>query len=75
MPPIFLMTTWHTTRFSVSHGILAVTREAVADVIRFGSLQSLVRSIRNAKAEYKVEPGKKIPAIIKVQQRVYGFVG
>lgn len=34
-----------------------------------------MRSIRNAKAEYKVEPGKKIPAMIKVQQRVDGVLG
>lgn len=35
-------------------------------VSRFEAVQSLVRSVRNAKAEYKVEPGKKIPAVIQV---------
>lgn len=29
-------------------------------------MQALVRSIRNAKAEYRVEPGKKIPAFVQV---------
>lgn len=33
---------------------------------RFEAVQSLVRSVRNAKAEYKVEPGKKIPAVVQV---------
>jgi len=30
----------------------------------FGSMQDLVRSIRNARAEYRVEPGKKIAATV-----------
>jgi len=30
----------------------------------FGSMQDLVRSVRNARAEYRVEPGKKIGAIV-----------
>lgn len=34
--------------------------------VRFEAVQSLVRSVRNAKAEYKVEPGKKIPAVVQV---------
>ena len=35
-------------------------------MVRFEALQSLARSVRNAKAEYKVEPGKKIPAVVQV---------
>uniref|UniRef100_A0A7S3F538 valine--tRNA ligase n=1 Tax=Haptolina ericina TaxID=156174 RepID=A0A7S3F538_9EUKA len=31
---------------------------------RFGSLQALVRSVRNARAEYRVEPGKLIAATV-----------
>ena len=38
---------------------LPVDEEAIA---QFDSFQSLVRSIRNARAEYKVEPAKKIGA-------------
>ena len=37
-----------------------------ASVIMFESFQSLTRSIRNARAEYNVEPGKKISARIIV---------
>jgi len=37
--------------------------EAVA---QFGSLQALARSVRNARAEYRVEPGKKIAATVLV---------
>lgn len=33
---------------------------------RFEKLQSLVRSIRNARAEYQVEPGRKIPLTVVV---------
>ncbi len=33
---------------------------------QFNSLQDTVRSIRNARAEYGVEPGKKIPATVHV---------
>ncbi|CAM9720753.1 unnamed protein product [Ectocarpus fasciculatus] len=36
---------------------------------RFEAVQSLVRSVRNAKAEYKVEPGKKIPAVVQVSNK------
>ena len=35
-------------------------------VQQFGALQSVVRSIRNARAEYSVELGRKIPATICV---------
>ncbi|CDF37740.1 unnamed protein product [Chondrus crispus] len=34
-------------------------------ILRFEKLQSLVRSIRNARAEYQVEPGRKIPITVK----------
>ena len=44
---------------------LAVDSAAVRD---FGSLQALVRSIRNARAEYNVDAGKKIPVILKIQR-------
>lgn len=44
---------------------LAVDSAAVRD---FGSLQALVRSIRNARAEYNVDAGKKIPVILKLQR-------
>ena len=33
-------------------------------IAQFGSMQSLVRAIRNARAEYRVEPAKKIAATI-----------
>jgi valyl-tRNA synthetase len=33
-------------------------------VATFGSIQALVRSVRNARAEYNVEPGKKIAAFV-----------
>lgn len=36
-------------------------------VRRFERLQSLVRSIRNARAEYQVEPGRKIPMTIRAE--------
>ncbi len=35
-----------------------------AALAQFGSLQGLVRSIRNARAEYRVEPSKKVAAKI-----------
>ena len=35
-----------------------------AAVATFNSIQSLVRSVRNARAEYNVEPGKKISAFV-----------
>jgi len=38
-----------------------VDEEAVAN---FDALQALVRSIRNVRAEYNVELGRKVPAII-----------
>lgn len=44
---------------------LAVDSAAVRD---FGLLQALVRSIRNARAEYNVDAGKKIPVILKLQR-------
>ena len=37
-----------------------------AAVEQYGALQSLVRAVRNARAEYQVEPGKKIAANIVV---------
>jgi len=40
---------------------LAVDEEAVA---QFESMQALVRSIRNARAEYRVEPAKKVAATV-----------
>ena len=40
---------------------LAVDREAISS---FGSIQALVRTIRNARAEYNVEAGKKISAVV-----------
>jgi len=40
-----------------------IDAEAVAS---FGSIQALVRSVRNARAEYNVEPGKKIAAVIVI---------
>ncbi|GAQ82275.1 valyl-tRNA synthetase [Klebsormidium nitens] len=39
-----------------------------AAVAQFETLQALVRSIRNARSEYNVEPGKRIPAIIVARQ-------
>jgi len=44
-----------------SEAALPVDAEAVST---FGSIQSLVRSVRNARAEYNVEPAKKIAAYI-----------
>ncbi|CAM9542848.1 unnamed protein product [Pylaiella littoralis] len=38
-------------------------------IIRFEAIQSLVRSVRKAKADYKVEPGKKIPAVVQVSNK------
>jgi len=35
-------------------------------VTQFRKLQSLVRAVRNARAEYKVEQGKKVAAIVQV---------
>jgi valyl-tRNA synthetase len=32
----------------------------------FKSMQSLVRTIRNARAEYNVEPGRKIAALVRL---------
>ncbi|KAJ1428256.1 tRNA synthetases class I-domain-containing protein [Ochromonadaceae sp. CCMP2298] len=43
---------------------LAVDAEAVRT---FESLQALVRSIRNARAEYNVDPGKKLAVVLKVK--------
>lgn len=40
---------------------LSVDKEAITS---FGSIQSLVRTIRNARAEYNVEAGKKIAAVV-----------
>lgn len=40
---------------------LSVDKEAIAS---FGSIQSLVRTVRNARAEYNVEAGKKIAAVV-----------
>ena len=40
---------------------LAFDDEAVR---AFGSIQALVRTVRNARAEYNVEPGKKIGAVV-----------
>jgi valyl-tRNA synthetase len=37
---------------------------------RFEALQALVRSIRNARAEYKVEPARKIAASVQVIQAI-----
>jgi len=39
-------------------------------ISQFESLQALVRSIRNARAEYNVEPGKRITAIVRIQDPV-----
>jgi len=47
----------------VEGGKLPVDNEAIKG---FESLQSLVRLVRNARAEYNVELGKKIPATIAV---------
>ena len=41
--------------------VLPVDEAAVA---KFGSMQALVRAVRNARAEYNVEPAKKIAAYI-----------
>jgi len=41
----------------------ALVRDDEAEGL-FGSLQGLVRSVRNARAEYRVEPGKKVAATI-----------
>jgi valyl-tRNA synthetase len=41
--------------------VLPMDAQAVA---MFGSIQALVRSVRNARAEYNVEPGKKIAAFV-----------
>ena len=38
-----------------------------AAVTRFGTMQELVRSIRNARAEYRVEPGKKVGATVEAE--------
>lgn len=47
-----------------------------ADAIRrFDKLQSLVRSIRNARAEYQVEPARKIPVTIVAEYVTAGDVG
>ncbi|KAM3569768.1 hypothetical protein VYU27_008148, partial [Nannochloropsis oceanica] len=35
-------------------------------IVQFRKLQALVRAIRNARAEYRVEPGKKVAAMIQV---------
>lgn len=43
---------------------LHVDQEALR---QFGSLQELVRTIRNARNEYKVEPGRKIQALIAAE--------
>lgn len=40
---------------------LTVDEEAIR---AFGSIQALVRTVRNARAEYNVEPGKKIGAVV-----------
>jgi valyl-tRNA synthetase len=32
----------------------------------FGTLQDVVRSVRNIRAEYKTEPGKKLPAVVRI---------
>jgi valyl-tRNA synthetase len=44
-----------------------VDEESLAD---FKSIQSLIRSIRNARSDYNVEAGKKIGAIIKCDGRL-----
>jgi valyl-tRNA synthetase len=43
----------------------ALPTDATA-VRQFGSLQATVRSIRNARAEYGVDPGRKIPCVLVV---------
>jgi len=42
---------------------LAVDSEAIA---QFRGFQSLVRSVRNARAEYKVDQGKKVEALVQI---------
>lgn len=46
-----------------SEGILPVNAEAIR---QFASLQAVVRSIRNARAEYNVDPGRKLSCILTV---------
>lgn len=41
---------------------------------RFENLQSLIRAIRNARAEYSVEPSKRISASIVGNSEVLGYV-
>ncbi|CAM9653610.1 unnamed protein product [Chrysoparadoxa australica] len=47
----------------MDEGELPVDREAIS---RFEALQGLVRSVRNCRAEYKVDMGKKIAANVQV---------
>lgn len=46
----------------------------VKSVKRFENLQSLTRSIRNARAEYSVEPKKRISAFIVANSDVLGYI-
>ncbi|XP_028556333.1 valine--tRNA ligase, chloroplastic/mitochondrial 2 [Dendrobium catenatum] len=43
-------------------------------VKRFENLQSLIRAIRNARAEYSVEPAKRISAFVVGNAEVLGYV-
>eukprot|EP00897_Mesotaenium_endlicherianum_P000221 jgi/Mesen1/1019/ME000121S00095 len=52
---------------------LGLPRDAAA-VARFEELQSLVRSVRNARAEYTVEPGKRIGAIVVAGPASLAFI-
>jgi len=44
---------------------LALDPQAIKD---FGTLQALVYSVRNARAEYNVDAGRKIPSIVRLQR-------
>ena len=46
-------------------------RDAAAEA-EFASLQALVRGIRNARAEYRVEPAKKVAATVLAAPRLAG---
>lgn len=48
-----------------SETVLALDAQATKD---FGTLQALVHSVRNARAEYNVDAGRKIPSIVRLQR-------
>ena len=58
-----MVSDWPMMEKNLNDNLLVVDKNAVQT---FSSLQSLVRSIRNARAEYNVEMGKKIGACVVV---------